>query len=140
MALHPIHTKLAELRAKSRWPHVNDFSHQLGLKYRVITYYEDGTYLPSVELLQRILLLVGADHKTAAEIKKLRDNAQAIRQGISTSVYPPRAVDFDALAKRIGAEVAFVLKQEGVLIKRSTRSVVEKRALMILKSVIGDNS
>jgi hypothetical protein len=138
MALHPIHTVLAKLRARSRWPHINDFGKQLKMKYGCFRCYEDGRTIPNPEMLQRILDLVDVDQKTAAEIKSLRDNAQAIKLGIATSVYPLRPIDFNALAKRIGAEVAFVLKQEGITVKRSTRSVVEKRALMILKSVIGD--
>lgn len=135
MPLHPFHTALAGLRARSRWPDQEEFAYQMGLSLGGYRKYETGERLPSLVVLQQILERTGVSQLAADALIQLRNEAKAQQVGIPSC--QTQAVDCDALAKRIRTELVFVLKQTGVDVNEATKGVLEKRVAMILKSVLG---
>jgi len=135
MALHPLHTALAGLRVRSRWPDQEEFAYQVGLSEGGYRKYETGERIPSLAVLKLILEKTGVSKLAADTLIQLRNEAKAQQVGIPSCQTP--AVDCDALAKRIRTETVFVLKQAGIEVKEPVRAVMEKRIAMILKSVLG---
>jgi hypothetical protein len=134
---HPFHKELVKLRERSRWADQESFANQTLLSCKGYVKCENGERLPSREVLDRILSRVGADQATATRLIDLWNDAKAKRLGLVGAASQTPTVDCDALAKRIRSETVFVLKQAGVHVKDPTKSVMEKRIAMILKSVLG---
>lgn len=132
---HPLHARLAELRAASRWPDQEGFALQCGLSPGGYKKIETGERLPSRAVLLRICFNGGFSEAVERELMQLLNEAKAQQVGIPTC--RTQAVDCDALAKRIRTELVFVLKQTGIDVNEATKGVLEKRVAMILKSSLG---
>jgi len=137
MAVHLFHLKLTELRQRSRWPDQDDFADAAGLSYGGYKKYENGTRIPSADVLQTICLVLKLNEADAEELWSLRDDAKAKQVGISRPFGLGPSVDSEALAKKIQNEVTYILKQDGLVVPTRLSSVLEKRIGMILKSALG---
>jgi transcriptional regulator with XRE-family HTH domain len=135
MALHPLHTALANLRVRSRWPDQEEFAYQMGLSLGGYRKYETGERIPSQEVMQQIIGKTGISKLAAEALLSMRNEAKAAQVGVS--LCQTQAVDCEALAKRVRSEIVYVLKQAGIEVKEGTKGVVEKRIAMILRSVLG---
>lgn len=135
--VHIFHTKLAGMRQNSKWPDQEEFAHQVGLSYGGYVKYENGTRIPSVEALKQICDKAGWSAVEVEVITELRDEAKAKQVGIDRPFGLGPTVDSDAVAKKIQNEVAYILKQDGVVVPNKTQKVIEKRIVLILKNTLG---
>lgn len=135
--MHEFHSELAKLRSTSRWPDQEEFSFQVGMSLGGYRKLETGERIPTTETLQKILEKVGVARPAAARLMGLRDDAKASQVGIKRPLGDLQAIDSGGLAKRVASEVVFVLKQSGVVVEANVKGVMERRIVMILKSVLG---
>jgi transcriptional regulator with XRE-family HTH domain len=135
--VHPLQGRMTDLRLNSRWPRLDEFARQIALSRSSYEKYEAGERLPSLKTLHQIAVSLGLSPKVEADLVNLRNDAKADQMGLTGSICQTKAIDCDALTKRIRSEVVFVLKQEGVEIKERACRVLENRITMILKSVLG---
>lgn len=133
---HQLFFEIANLRKTSGWD-VEEFAYQVGLSKSGYEQFELGQRLPKRSTLQRILDRVKPPPATTSKIIDLWVDAKAEQAGIPSPTRQTPKVDSTALSKRIGSEVAFVLKQTGVVVSPGTKSIMEKRVLMILTSALG---
>jgi uncharacterized protein (UPF0254 family) len=137
MATLPFHRELVEIRRASRWPDQEEFAYQLGMSVGGYQKYETGGRLPSLSRLREILKLANPTESVATQILDKWNDVKAERVGVMVPFSRTHGVDSSVLAKRISTEVSFVLKQAGQDASSSVKSTIEKRVLMILKSVLG---
>jgi transcriptional regulator with XRE-family HTH domain len=133
---HQLSFELAKLRKTTGWD-VEEFAYQVGMSESGYHCIESGSRVPKRENLQKILDKVKPLPATEAKLIDLWNDARAEQVGIPSPSRQTPKVDSASLSRRISTEAAFVLKQAGVVISTNTKSVIEKRVLMILNSVLG---
>jgi len=83
MASHEFHELLESVRKASRWPELPDFANQVGASLGGYKKYENGTRIPSPEMLEKVIERGQVPEEHAVKLRELRDEAKAAQVGMS---------------------------------------------------------
>ena len=142
MASHEFHELLESVRKASRWPELPDFANQVGASLGGYKKYENGTRIPSPEMLEKVIERGQVPEEHAVKLRELRDEAKAAQVGMSLGAGAKKMLsqqfnaDPDKLTDRLVSEALYVLKQDGVKTTEKNRRVLKKRFAMILKAAL----
>jgi len=133
---------LKATREASRWPEITDFAIQAQVSRGGYRKYESGERLPSVEMLEQIILNTQIPGKVADRLRELRDGERIDQVDLSLGQPPPPAqtvpTDAARLADRLHSEILYVLKQSGIRPDTRTKQVMKKRIAIILTATLED--
>lgn len=123
-------------RLASRWPVLEDFAYRVGCAATAYKEYELGRALPERGALDRICKRSFFSQALCKELAFLWDKEKAAQLGIAIDVRTRMSAE--ELAAKLQREAAYVLKQAQILLPNSTRTVMERRFIMILRDVLGE--
>ena len=131
---------LAAARKASRWPEVPDFVNQVGISSGGYKKYENGSRIPSTEMLEQLIDRAHISDEAATKLRETRDAEKAAQMGLSLDAKKMVAQVFNAdpekLTERLVSEALYVLKQDGVKTTEKNKRVLKKRFSMILKNAL----
>jgi len=137
-ALYDFRKALIKLRSASQWHTPQEFSYQVGLYFKSYKRIEEGGELPAKSTLERIFARLRPSKEVEAKIWELWARARLERDGVYLPEPFPCESDLDDVSEKIKSEVIYILKQEGVYLRKTAEKVIRNRIAMILKSMLGE--
>jgi len=133
--MEKFHEVLKEARRQSPYKSASDFARHAGISIRTYVNYENGTRVPSREILDYIVSRSSVLPEIGEKLFVLHRLALAEKSGIDLDIFE-QPVDVSDLAEKIGREIGYELQRYNITLTPRIKRVCTRRIAMILDGAL----
>ena len=133
--MEKFHEVLREARRQSPYKSASDFARHASIRIRTYTHYENGTRVPSREVLDHIVSRSSVLPKLGEKLFAIHRLALAEKSGIDLDIFK-QPVDVSDLAEKISREISYELKRYNITLTPRINRVCQRRIAMILDGAL----